>query len=141
MNLKLILKILGGLIGVLILLFVGAILYVKFALPNVGPPPDIEVELTDARIERGDYLVNNVMLCTSCHSVRHEDVFTMPPKEGYHGAGGTAFLIKRRAFREPTMLLTLPLRELAIGPMVNCFALLRQVWERMAGRYSLSCLT
>jgi mono/diheme cytochrome c family protein len=49
------------------------------------------VELTDARIERGEYLANHVMMCTSCHSVREENTFAQPPKAAYLAAGGTAF--------------------------------------------------
>ncbi|MBO9634934.1 MAG: cytochrome C, partial [Chitinophagaceae bacterium] len=42
--------------------------YVKKGMPNVGDAPDIKIELTKERVERGNYLANNVMACMDCHS-------------------------------------------------------------------------
>ncbi len=62
--------------------------YVKFALPNVGPAPDMQIEGTMAQIERGEYLANNVMVCMECHSQRDWTLFLAPPKPGTKGIGG-----------------------------------------------------
>ncbi|GAA5219649.1 c-type cytochrome [Membranihabitans marinus] len=88
MNIKRIL-----LISVMILLIgLGVVLsYVKLALPNVGPPEDIKIEITDKRLERGEYLANHVTLCMDCHSTREWDVFSGPLKEGSNGMGGEIF--------------------------------------------------
>src|SRR5690606_38136067 len=64
------LKILGVLVLVLVVVVAGALTYVSTALPDVGPPPEITVEITPERLERGEYLANHVMLCMDCHSTR-----------------------------------------------------------------------
>lgn len=75
-----------GIIGVL-----GLMAYVKLALPNVGDAPDITVELTQERIDRGEYLANHVTLCIDCHSERDWTLFTAPPVPGTIGGGGEVF--------------------------------------------------
>jgi hypothetical protein len=62
--------------------------YVSVALPNVGPHPDMQVEITPARLERGAYLANNVMVCMECHSKRDWSLYAAPSIEGTRGAGG-----------------------------------------------------
>ncbi len=52
----------------LIAVIIGVLSYVSFALPDVGEPEDIKVEITPKRIERGSYLANSVSSCTDCHS-------------------------------------------------------------------------
>jgi uncharacterized protein YpmB len=37
--------------------------YVNYALPDVGEPENIKVDLTPKRIERGKYLANHVAVC------------------------------------------------------------------------------
>lgn len=78
-------------VGILVILVLVLVGYVKAFLPNVGPAPDITIELTDERIERGKYLANHVMLCMDCHATRDFSLFTGPPKPGTHGAGGEIF--------------------------------------------------
>ena len=65
--------------------------YVKKALPNVGAAPELQIERTQERIERGRYLANNVIACMDCHSQRDWTVFAAPIKEGTFGAGGEKF--------------------------------------------------
>jgi len=77
--------------GILVALLVLLVGYLKIFLPNVGPPPDISIELTEERIERGKYLANHVMLCMDCHAVRDFTLFSGPPKPDTHGAGGEVF--------------------------------------------------
>jgi len=80
---------------ILIILFVivvgGILIYVKTALPDVGPAPDIVVEITHERVSRGDYLANHVWLCMDCHSDRDWTKFSAPPNPGTEGSGGDEF--------------------------------------------------
>ncbi len=68
------------------------IMYVKFALPNVGSAPDIKVESTTARLERGDYLVNSLMGCVDCHSQRDYSIFSGPATGVRFAGGGPEFV-------------------------------------------------
>lgn len=72
-----------------ILLSVAA--YVKFALPNVGPPEDLHIALSKERIARGSYLANSVCVCMDCHSTRDWSKFSGPLVEGSLGKGGETF--------------------------------------------------
>jgi hypothetical protein len=84
-------KFLGVLAVVLIVAVAGAMTYVKTMLPDVGPAPDLTVEITPERLERGAYLANHVMLCMDCHAVRDFSQFAGPPTPGTLGAGGDIF--------------------------------------------------
>lgn len=75
-----------------IILGVGAVVaYIRFALPDVGPAPELKVELTPERIQRGEYLANHVFLCMDCHAERDWSKFSGPPKAGTLGSGGEMF--------------------------------------------------
>lgn len=65
--------------------------YVKTALPDVGPPPDLKVEITPERIERGKYLATNVAVCMDCHSSRDWSQYSGPLVPGTLGKGGETF--------------------------------------------------
>src|ERR1700759_3522192 len=78
-------------IAVIILLIIIVVSYITLALPNVGDPENIKVELTPARISRGDYLVNHVALCVDCHSRRDWGKFAAPMKPETAGSGGELF--------------------------------------------------
>lgn len=81
-----------GIILLLIIILVGAVLiYIKTALPDVGKPEDITIDITPERIERGKYLAHSVTACMDCHSVRDWTKFSGPPKEGTLGKGGDRF--------------------------------------------------
>lgn len=84
-------KRIGIAIAAIMLLIFAAALYIKYALPNVGAAPDIKVETTQARIERGRYLANSVMLCMDCHSTRDWSLFAGPMKPVGIGGGGERF--------------------------------------------------
>lgn len=84
--LKLIGKILAGLLVIIAL----GIIYVKAALPNTGPAPDIKIERTSARVERGKYLANHVTVCMDCHSTRDWSLYA-GPLTGALGGGGEEF--------------------------------------------------
>ncbi len=70
---------------------IGLLSYVSFALPDVGDPEDIKVEITPKRIERGSYLANSIASCTDCHSERDWSKFAGPLVEGSLGKGGEEF--------------------------------------------------
>ena len=65
-------KKLGKFLGALLLFVVvaagGLVAYVKLALPDVGPAPELKVEASPAQLARGAYLANNVSLCMDGHS-------------------------------------------------------------------------
>jgi mono/diheme cytochrome c family protein len=88
---KKVLKVVGILVAVLILAVVGIITYVKTALPDVGSAPELKVEATAERIERGRYLANSVTVCMDCHSTRDWSKFSGPVTPGTHGKGGERF--------------------------------------------------
>ncbi len=73
---------------ILILVVLG---YALLFLPNVGKAPYIEIELTDAKIERGRYLAYHVMMCADCHSQRDFSKFSGPPTPGTEFVGGDVF--------------------------------------------------
>jgi mono/diheme cytochrome c family protein len=68
-----------------------ALSYVKFALPDLGDAPDLKVEITPARIERGKYLANHVTVCIDCHSTRDWSKFSGPVNHNEIGTGGEKF--------------------------------------------------
>ncbi len=84
-------KIVGIVLGIGIVGLLGAMAYVKLALPNVGDAPDMKVELTPERIKRGDYLANHVNVCMDCHSTRDYTLFSAPLVPGTLGKGGELF--------------------------------------------------
>lgn len=88
---KKIAKIAGIGLGIIVLAIAGIVAYLKLALPNVGPAPDLKVELTPERIAHGEYLANHVAACMDCHSQRDWSKLAAPPKPGTHGAGGDRF--------------------------------------------------
>ncbi len=88
---KTLLKLLGALALVAVLGIAGFIGYVKLAMPDVGNAPEMKVEITDARVERGKYLAHHVMLCMDCHATRDWTTFAGPPIAGTEGIGGEVF--------------------------------------------------
>jgi mono/diheme cytochrome c family protein len=84
-------KILKYLFIGIILFFIISVLYVKYGLPNVGDAPEMKIELTAERIERGRYLANHVTVCIDCHSARDWMRYSGPPIEGTLGKGGDVF--------------------------------------------------
>ncbi len=88
-------KFLRILLFLVLLVFVvigGMLIYVKTVLPDIGPAPDITVEITPERVERGEYLANHVWLCMDCHSDRDWNTFSGPPIPGTEGSGGDEFV-------------------------------------------------
>ncbi len=88
---KLVLKIVGGLVALVILFVGGTLIYISTALPNVEPAPNLTVELTPERIERGEFLAKNVYVCMDCHSDRDYSRFALVVDENTLGKGGNLF--------------------------------------------------
>jgi len=84
-------KVLLWIIGILVIVIVAVVSYLKFALPNIDPAPVLTVESTPDRMARGEYLANHVTVCIDCHSTRDWSRFSGPPKEGTLGMGGDVF--------------------------------------------------
>lgn len=76
---------------VLVVLVITAVTYITTALPNVGQPEDIKVELTPARIARGKYLATHVAVCVDCHSPHDWTKLGGPMDTTQLGAGGEKF--------------------------------------------------
>jgi mono/diheme cytochrome c family protein len=67
------------------------LLYVKFALPNVGEMKYLNMKPTISKLERGKYLATHVCVCVDCHSTRNWNEFSGPLVEGTLGKGGEVF--------------------------------------------------
>ncbi|MEO6850843.1 MAG: c-type cytochrome [Mucilaginibacter sp.] len=76
---------------VVIVVVVAGVSYIMLALPNVGKPEDIKVELTPARIAHGKYLATSVSSCMDCHSPRDWTKFGGPNDTTLYGTGGEHF--------------------------------------------------
>jgi mono/diheme cytochrome c family protein len=85
------LKVIGILLVIIIVLIAGAAFYVKAFLPDVGPPPDLKIESTPEKVEKGRYLANHVMICMDCHSTRDWTYYAGPMKPDSLGMGGEKF--------------------------------------------------
>jgi len=88
---KKVLKVLGYLVLLLIVIVAGLMVYAKTALPSVGAAPEMKVQITPERVERGKYLANAVVVCMDCHSTRDWSKFAGPVKPGTWGKGGERF--------------------------------------------------
>ena len=75
----------------IIVVLIGGYIYFNLTYPKTLPAPDVEIYPTQKRLERGDYLVNHVTVCLSCHSQRNRDVFSGPVIPGTEGMGGQKF--------------------------------------------------
>ena len=76
-------------VAILLVLILATGLYVKKGLPDVGPPANLKVEITPARVERGKYLAFSVAGCMICHSSRDLPLwwanYRPYPGEGWRG--------------------------------------------------------
>jgi hypothetical protein len=88
---KKVLKVIGYFLLVVVLLVTGMLVYIKAALPNVGPAPILKVDNSPARVDRGKYLATSVTVCVDCHSTRDWSKFLAPVTEGTLGKGGEKF--------------------------------------------------
>lgn len=75
----------------IVLLIVGGMLYLTYAIPNVGAPSDLKIVITPEKIEKGKYLAHHVLQCIDCHSQRDFSLFSAPPSLGTEAHGGERF--------------------------------------------------
>ena len=85
------LRIVGIIIGVIILFIVGVGFYVKTFLPDVGAAPDLKIVSSPEKIAHGKYLANHVMICMDCHSTRNWNYYAGPMEPDSLGMGGELF--------------------------------------------------
>jgi mono/diheme cytochrome c family protein len=78
-------------LAIVIAVIGSSVIYIKFALPNVGAAPILNIEMTPERVARGEYLANHVSVCIDCHSTRDWSRFSGPPTAGTFGKGGDVF--------------------------------------------------
>lgn len=78
----------------LIVLIFSGIIYIKTALPDVGPATEIKIETTPEKIARGEYLANVVMGCVDCHSERDFSRFSGPVTGEPFAGGGAEFTVE-----------------------------------------------
>jgi mono/diheme cytochrome c family protein len=84
-------KILGILLIVVIILAACGFTYLMVAFPKVSAAPELKIDPTPERIERGKFLSNSFTFCIDCHSDRDISKFSMPVVPGTEGKGGTDF--------------------------------------------------
>lgn len=84
-------KAIAWIAGIIIIGIAGLLLYLHIAFPDVGAPPEINVEGTEQQIKRGEYLAEHVAVCIDCHSTRDWSKFSGPIKPGTFGRGGDVF--------------------------------------------------
>jgi len=87
---KTLLKVLGGIVLVVVVLLLGALIWLTLKKPASRPASAAKVEATPARLARGKYLVENVSNCVDCHS-DHLETYAFPIKPGTEGQGGYVF--------------------------------------------------
>lgn len=84
---KILTYILGGIVVIVILFLT----YFTSAYPKVTPALDVKVDVTPARLTRGEYLATHTTVCMDCHSTRDWSKFSGPPMVGTLGKGGDKF--------------------------------------------------
>ncbi len=78
-----------GIVLVIVLVFAGGgYIYLVSAFPKVSAAPELKIEPTPERIERGKFLANSFAFCIDCHSDRDLNKFGFPVKPGTEGQGG-----------------------------------------------------
>ncbi|MCC5793669.1 MAG: hypothetical protein JJT85_02905 [Chromatiales bacterium] len=65
--------------SVLVIVAAGILAYFYGALPRQRPAPEFVINYTPELVARGDYLVNEVLLCLDCHSERDWTRYSGPP--------------------------------------------------------------
>ncbi|HEX8028933.1 MAG TPA: c-type cytochrome [Vicinamibacterales bacterium] len=88
---KILLKIVGGILLLLLLVAGCGYAYMMLAFPKVSPAGAFKIEATPERLERGKYLAEHVSGCVACHSNRDWTKFSGPVKPDTIGRGGDAF--------------------------------------------------
>ena len=79
-----------AILGSLLIVAVLGITAFFSSLPRSAPPSAETVEVTPARLARGDYLFNAVLGCPVCHSERDFSLFGAPPGQPFGGGRACA---------------------------------------------------
>ncbi len=74
-------------VGLAFLIGAGAIMYLLFRKPAMAPPSGVKVEITPARLKRGQYLFEVLADCDGCHSPRDFTKFAGPVDPRTRGQG------------------------------------------------------
>ncbi|MGH7491117.1 MAG: c-type cytochrome [bacterium] len=98
-----VLKVAGGIVGLVLVLGVGGFIYLHVAFPKVGEAEDLKIQPTPAMIARGKYLAHHITVCIDCHSTRDFDYFSGPLVPGTEGQGGMEFPDKIGTFYPPNI--------------------------------------
>lgn len=85
------LKVTGILLGVVVILMIGAVVYINSAFPDVGEPPQITVKTDSVTLARGEYLVTHVNACFDCHAENDFKKFGGKHIAGTEGRGGNKY--------------------------------------------------
>jgi mono/diheme cytochrome c family protein len=80
----------SAIVGSLLLVAVLGITAFFSSLPRSAPPSADPVEVTPARLARGEYLFNAVLGCPVCHSERDFSLFGAPPVQPFGGGRACA---------------------------------------------------
>ena len=89
---KLLLKVVGGLLALVVLAAGAGLAYLFLAFPKADAPGTLKIEATPERLARGQYLARHVSMCIACHSERDWSRFAGPLKPGTEGRGGERFV-------------------------------------------------
>jgi hypothetical protein len=84
-------KVLGILLLTVIALVAIGVSWLAIRKPAQRPASTERIEQTPARLARGEYLVEHVTECLSCHSDHVTDRYGIPVKPGTEGQGGFIF--------------------------------------------------
>jgi cytochrome c553 len=84
---KIIVRVLGVIVALLLLAIVGLVVKFYVLSPRAHPPRSVTAPSTPAAIARGKYLAHNVAACVGCHSTVDESVPGEPVVDGKLGAG------------------------------------------------------
>lgn len=83
---KMIVRVLGFLVAAVMITAVGGFSYLYLRKPAMAQAPAVKVDITPARLARGQYLYN-LADCDGCHSLRDFTRFDGPVVESGRGAG------------------------------------------------------
>ena len=75
----------------IVIALIGGYIYFSLTYPKTLPAQNLEIYPTEERVKRGDYLVNHVTVCLTCHSQRDWSIYSGPVIPGTEGMGGEKF--------------------------------------------------
>ena len=88
LNISTVLKVLFGLFFIVV---ISGVLYLRLGYPKYRVASAEPIERTEERVDRGKYLVESVLNCYGCHSVRDYTFYSGPTKPETQGQGAECF--------------------------------------------------